>query len=151
MRHANTHANIMFSTLINFLNTFPEKITIAPSYTNLSKALEFTSKYFNKVGIIFIISDFIGLSNWEKNIYKVSQKHNIFSFQIYDPLDFTLVKAGYLSIIDPETNKRVIVNTDSKLVQEAYVNLMREKQEQLNIFLKKIGAKHFLIEKGDFL
>lgn len=151
LKHSATQSNIMFSTLMSFFNNLNEKITTESSFTNVSKVLEFTVKDFHKVGMVFLISDFINLNVWEKNIYEVSQKHNVYSFQIYDTLDFTLTKAGYLNIIDPETNKRIIVNTDSKKVQAAYNSLMREKQEKLQLFLKQINAKHFVIDKEDFV
>ena len=147
---ANSQANIIFQTLINIFNNLNEKITTVPSITSLSKALEFSKQYFHKKGMIFLISDFINISNWEKAIYQTVQKHNIYSFQIYDRLDFSLAKAGYITIIDPETNKRFFVNTDNKTVHESYMNLMQNKQEKLQSFLRKIGAKHFVIEKDDF-
>ena len=101
--------------------------------------------------MIFVISDFINISNWEKSIFETSQKQNIYLFQIYDPLDFSLPQKGYITLIDPESKQRCTVNTDSKIVQENYHNLMLEKQKRLKIFLESIGTHHLLIEKRDFV
>ena len=147
---ANTQANIIFQTLINYINNLNEKITTTPSNTNLFKALDFTKQYFRKKGMIFIISDLVNIERWEKIIYETAQKHNIYLFQIYDPIDFSLTKAGYITIVDPETNKRLFVNTDSKIIHESYVALMNTRQEKLKTFLKTIGVKHIVIEKTDF-
>ena len=116
-----------------------------------SSALDFAKRSFSKKGMIFIISDFINISNWEKPIFETSQKQNIYLFQIYDLLDFNLPKKGYIALIDPETKQRCTVNTDSKIVQENYHNLMLEKQKRLKIFLESIGTHHLLIEKKDFV
>lgn len=151
LRESLSQANIMFQTFLDFLNNknINAKTNLS-SITDLSQALEFTNKYFSKKGMIFIISDFINLTNWEKMIYLTSQKQNIYSFQIYDLIDYLLPEAGYITIIDPETNERCIVNTDSKVIQGNYETLMTNKQEKLNSFLKSIGATHLIIKKNDF-
>lgn len=151
LKEANLQANVMFQTLLNIFNNLSEKITRISSQTNLFSALEFTKQYFRKKGMLFIISDFVNIPGWEKIIYETIQKHNIYSFQLYDLIDFSLPKTGYITIIDPETNKRFLVNTDSKMIQDKYLNLMEEKQKKLESFLKTIGVKHFLIEKNDVI
>ena len=149
-QESNFQANVIFQTCLNFYNSLNKKITDAPTITNISKAIEFAKRYFNRKGIIFILSDFLNLSNWEKPIYETAQNQNIYSFQIYDPLDFILPKAGYITIIDPETKELCTVNTDSKTIQETYKKATIEKQEKLNNFLKTVGANHMLIEMDDF-
>lgn len=144
---AYTQSNVMFQTFINYLDKARIK---GISSTNLNKALEFTKRSFYKKGVIYLISDFINLSNWEKLIYATSQNQNIYSFQIYDQIDYNLPKSGYVSIIDPETNERFIVNTDSTKVQETYNVQMIKSQEKLTSFLKSIGVHHFLMESKDF-
>ena len=146
-------SNIMFQTLIGFYNnlvTLVKEETDKVKTTNLFKALEFTKRYFVKKGMIFIISDFINLTSWEKLIFETGQKQNIYSFQIYDPIDFNLPKTGYITIIDPETKELCTVNTDSKIIQETYYKFMIQNEEKLKRFLKSIGVNHMIIEKNDF-
>ena len=142
----NLQANIIFNTLLDLINN-PSSVSTS---TNLAKTLEFLNRYASKKGLIFIVSDFINITNWEKQIYNASQKQNIYSFQVYDSIDYELPKSGYLSIIDPESKQRIFVNTDIKRIQETYKLLMNKKQEHLVKFLKSIGAYHFVIEKKDF-
>lgn len=141
-----SQANIMFQTFLNFIHNLNNDITTTSSSTNLNKALEFTKRCFCKKGLIYIISDFINLSQWEKVIYQTSRNQNIYLFQIYDPLDFYLPKAGYVTIIDPETNKRCVVNTDNKTIQQAYSNNMNKNQNDLKLFLQNIEVHHIVIE-----
>lgn len=151
LSQANSQANIMFETLLDIAKD-PKNKTFSPlSFnTNLYKALEFTKKSLCKKGLIYILSDFVNLTGWEKSIFQASQNQNIYSFQIYDPIDFNLPKSGYITIIDPETKERCIVNTDNRNIQEAYSNEMKQKQEKLKKFLKSIGIEHLTIEKDDF-
>ena len=75
----------------------------------------------------------------------MSQTYNIYSFQIYDTVDYSLPTAGYVSIIDPETQNRFIVNTDNKLIQTAYENEMRTRNERLKLFLNNLNIHHTII------
>ena len=150
-RESLSQANIIFQAFLDFFNNIKKDSLNTSTNTNLSKAIEFTNRYFVKKGMIFIISDFVNIANWEKIIYETSQKQNIYSFQIYDSIDFSLPNSGYVSIIDPETNQRCIVNTDSKIIQETYQNLTNKKKEKLNSFLKSISVNHLVIEKNDFV
>ena len=152
-RESNSQANILFQTFMDFytnINSKIQKPATGDSNTNLALALEFANRYFCKKGLIIIISDFINLNNWEKAFYNTSQKQNIYSFQIYDPIDYQIPKSGYITTIDPETNKRCFVNTDNKIIQRTYHSLMIKKQEELQKFLKSINVHHVLIEKNDF-
>ena len=152
---AKTQTNLMFQTLIDILMNLNvnEKEMTSYNKTNIGKALEFSNEYFKKKGLVFIISDFVSLlpENWQKILFNTSQKQNIYSFQIYDPLDFELPKSGYITLIDPETNKRIIVNTDSSLVQKNYIKLMKHKQDKLAQFLRTTGINHIQIQKSDFI
>src|SRR3989338_8673711 len=49
---ANTQANVIFQTFINFIDNLNDKIPTSRVNTNLSKALGFTKKYFCKKGLI---------------------------------------------------------------------------------------------------
>ena len=143
-------ANLIFQTMLSIYRNLNNHVPNSGSYTNLSNALGLTKRYFQKKGIIFILSDFLNLSNWEKNIYEAAQNQNIYLFQIYDPLDFTLPNTGYVTIIDPETKKLCTVNTDNKKIQETYKSLMIEKQEKLSKFLQTISIHHTTIKTTDF-
>ena len=154
LSHTRSQINFMFETLLGVLDNAGEenkKKSSVQTVTNFSSALDFAKRSFLKKGMIFIISDFINISNWEKPIFETSQKQNIYLFQIYDLLDFTLPQKGYITLIDPETKQRCTVNTDSRIIQENYHDLMLEKQKRLKMFLESIGTHHLLIEKTDFV
>ena len=145
-----SQSNLMFQSLMHVYNSLSNKAVMSADYTNLAHALDLTKRYFLKKGLIFLISDFVNLTNWEKNIYEIAKNQNLYSFQIYDPLDFILPKSGYITLVDPETKKLCTVNTDSKILQEVYKTLVIQKQDKLNKYLKSIGVNHFVVDISDF-
>lgn len=148
--HTSNQANIMFETFFDFYQNLKDKTTDQPIFTNFVKAVSFSKQYFKRKGVVFILSDFLNLKGWKKAMFDLSQKQNIYTFQIYDPIDFSLSKTGYITLIDPETKERCFVNTDSKVVTETYNKLMKDKQEKMQKFLMTRGVKHMIIEKEDF-
>lgn len=148
--HTKSQANIIFESLIDYYHNLNNKISNESTQTNIYKALDFTKQFFSKKGVIFIISDFVNLHNFEKIFFETASKQNIYLFQIYDQIDYELPKAGYVTILDPETKELCTVNTDSKSIVESYKKLTLEKQDKLKRFIKTTGAHHFIIENSDF-
>lgn len=148
--HTKSQANIIFESLLDFHFNLKSKISTESSQTNIYKALDFTKQFFSKKGVVFIISDFINFHNFEKIFFETANKQNIYLFQIHDQIDYELPKAGYVTILDPETKEICTVNTDNKVIIENYKKLMYEKQEKLKKFIKSTGAHQFIIESSDF-
>lgn len=150
LSQSNYEANLIFNSLIHITSNLTKEIPLKSTFTDLNKALDFSNNYFHKKGLLLIISDFTNIKGWEKTIYNTAKKHIIYSFQIFDPVDFNIPLSGYLTLFDPETKKRIFVNTDNILIKDKYKNIIIEKQQYLTSFFHKIGAHHFVIEKADF-
>lgn len=148
---AYSQSNIMFQSLIKYYLDLEKNIFKKESSSNFSKAIDFTKQFIKKKGIVIVISDLLNIKDWEKSFFNLSKTHNVYLFQIYDSIDFEIQKMGYITLIDPETNEKFIVNTDSDSILENYKNSMKEKQEEVNHFFRLSEAKHILIEKYDFL
>ncbi len=144
-----TQSNIVFETLLDYYFNLGSKMSESSGRTNIYKALDFTKQYFPKNGVLFLISDFINLQNFEKIFFETANKQNSFLFQIYDDIDYQLPKSGYVSIIDPESKELITVNTDSKVIHESYSKAMLEKQNKLKEFINSIGAYHFVIKSDN--
>ncbi len=148
--NSKSQMNIIFESLVDYYFNLDSKVSNLRQNTNIFNALEFSKQYFSKKSIIFIISDFINLYNFEKILFETASKQNVYLFQMYDELDYKLPNLGYVNIIDPETKEYCTVNTDSKLIQKEYFKLMSSNNDKLSNLFKLSGAKHFLINEGYF-
>lgn len=142
-----TQANLMFDSLIKFRQDY----LTASCRTDYLKPVDFTKRYFLKKGFVFIISDLINAVLFKEKFFEISQKQNVYFFQIYDSLDFDLPSKGYVTFFDPETRKIFTVNTDNQSVKKKYNNYMKQQQDELCNFIKSVGGYHFLIERRDLL
>lgn len=107
--------------------------------TNINEALKFLSSVTKKKAIVFLLSDFID-DNYQKTLKIVANRHDITGIRVFDKRDEEMPNIGMVSIIDAETGKKYLVNTNSKSVRTQYkANALQLKNEFLNSF-KKSGA-----------
>ena len=116
----------------HILRIIHELISIKPENkkTNIKEAINFFNSINKKRSICFIISDFID-DNYIEIISIANKKHDVICVKIQDYLEQKLPKLGLLNILDPETGKRKIINSNKTI---------QKKQNNLNKKLAKKGV-----------
>lgn len=105
---------------------------------DLHNALKFSLKFLKTRGIMFIVSDFIGMKDdkWKTPLKWLSSKSEVICLMIRDPRDKILPKdAGQVLISDPYSHKTTLV--DSNLLREAYQSYVDQQEKEL----KKIARE----------
>ena len=90
------------------------------------------------------------MENLERSLFELSKIQNVYLLQIFELIDFNFDKNGFMYVFDPETNKKVIVNTDSTVLNQAFKDSMDQFQKKLESLSNKFGIKHILLKKEDF-
>ncbi len=90
--------------------------------TNLSLALEQTTKLLAKRSVVFIISDFQD-DHYEKALLMASKRHHIIPIVVEDPSENKLPQIGFLELEDPETGQRLILNSSDPQTQEKFTSI----------------------------
>jgi len=105
---------------------------------DLYNALQFPLTFINPGGIIFVVSDFIGIRDdtWIKPLKWLSAKHDVICLMIRDPRDKILPKdMGQVLVADPYSHREVLI--DSKLVREAYQAYAERQEKELERIAKE--------------
>jgi len=87
--------------------------------TDLTFALRYLSNVMKKKAIVFILSDFVD-SGYDNALKIVGKKHDVTGIRVYDKLETKLPKLGMVPMRDVESDKIVLVNTNSKTVRTSY-------------------------------
>lgn len=109
------------------------------SQTDIAEALKFLSNILKKKAIVFILSDFMD-SGYSKALKIAANKHDITGIRVFDKNEVEIPKLGLVQMIDQETGKIVLVNTNSKRVRETYAKKQRKKVDYFKENFKKSGA-----------
>jgi len=87
--------------------------------TDLTFALRYLSNVMKKKAIVFILSDFVD-TGYDNALKIVGKKHDVTGIRVYDKLETKLPKLGMVPMRDVESDKIVLVNTNSKTVRTSY-------------------------------
>lgn len=87
--------------------------------TDINQALRYLSNVMKKKAIVFILSDFMD-DAYENALKIVGRKHDVTGIRVYDKFEEELPALGMLPVLDAETGKTMLVNTNSKKVRTNY-------------------------------
>ncbi len=93
--------------------------------TDIAHALKYLSNVMKKKVILFILSDFMD-DDYDNALKIVGKKHDVTGIRIFDKYEAEIPKIGMVPMLDAETGKTILVNTNSKSVRNKYkVNYLK--------------------------
>jgi len=88
--------------------------------TDLAAMLRLADHVARRRSLIFVISDFIGDSDWEPGLTRLSQRHEVVALRIVDAMELDLPDLGLVLVEDAETGEQVFVDSSDPLFQQRY-------------------------------
>jgi uncharacterized protein (DUF58 family) len=107
--------------------------------TDLSEALRYLTNAIKKRCTAFILSDFVN-SDCEQALRIAANKHDVVALQIMDKGDMLLPDIGLAQILDPETGKKMVVDSSNYRVQQDYARWWHIQQKKNLETFKKSGV-----------
>ncbi len=87
--------------------------------TDIKQALRYLSNVMKKKVILFILSDFMD-DDYDSALKIVGRKHDVTGIRVYDKYEEEIPKLGMIPMLDAETGKTILVNTNSRMVRNNY-------------------------------
>ena len=81
--------------------------------TRLDVALEYLTKVIRRKSVAFVISDFFN-EGYAERLRIANKYHDLIAISLNDPRETGLPNCGLIELIDPETGKRVMIDTSDK-------------------------------------
>ena len=108
--------------LLNVITTFAPN----SSKTNLKKSLEQASRIIKRKSIVFVISDFIDTSVYQKPLRILRKHHDVIAIRIVDPREREIPDVGMIELEDDETGEQILVDTSDEGFRNLYSQLIAE-------------------------
>lgn len=109
--------------------------------TDLAKALRHFQARHRKRAVLFILSDFLDLSERDVHAMKLAAiKHDTIAVRIEDPLERELPSAGLIEFQDLETGKILLVDTSRSVFRERYTRAREKERNATESVLKAAGV-----------
>ena len=100
------------------------------STTDLSGALRFAQRVMKRRGIVAVVSDFQD-KGYERPLGILRRKHDVVALHLWDPREAEIPDAGLVTIVDPETGRRAIVDTADPAVRRRLRAATLEEAEEI--------------------
>jgi len=114
---------------------------------DLENALSFPLTYLKHKGVLFIISDFIGMKDesWKKPLKWLSTKFDVVCIMIRDPRDKIMPKdmKGQVLIADPYSEKELLI--DPKILGDVYFRYVNEQEKNIKNTMRECRSDFITI------
>lgn len=127
--------------LRHVLRIIRELLVYEPKYpeTDLGAALSYLGGVQRRLSICFLISDFI-CPDYTQKLAVTSRQHDLIAIGITDPYELDFPNMNLVTMVDLETGKSSVVDTSDAKVREHFQKVARDRLEQTDKLMKKIGA-----------
>jgi uncharacterized protein (DUF58 family) len=120
--------------------------------TPLGPALARAAAAARRRGLVAIVSDFRGPDDWARPMRDLAARHEVLAVEVRDPREQELPDVGHLSLVDPETGRRLRVDTRSRALRERFAAAAAAERDELARRLRRAGVDHVTLStRGDWL
>ena len=124
--------------LLHTLQLRPETAESGP--TRLHELLESGAKMIRRRSTIFVVSDFISETGWEKPLGMLAQRHEVIAVHLTDPLELELPDLGLIPIRDAETGEQLLVDTHDTGFRKRFARIAAQRESELRQSLTRAGV-----------
>jgi uncharacterized protein (DUF58 family) len=87
--------------------------------TSIQGGLDFLNRVLHRRTIVFLLSDFLD-RHFESSFKRTGRRHDLIAVRITDPREEDLPAVGLLELEDAESGERLLLDTNSRAVRDAY-------------------------------
>jgi uncharacterized protein (DUF58 family) len=110
---------------------------------HLTAALSSLERTQHRRGQVVVVSDFLDASDWQTSIRRLVWRHQVVAAHVTDPRELSLPAVGILGVVDPESGRRLHVQTNSTALRRRYEEAAAARHEQIRKMLTHAGADYF--------
>ena len=90
--------------------------------------------------LIIVVSDLIGTGEWDRQLLRLVQRHDVVALRVLDATDDELPDAGLIVVEDAETGEQLVVDSSDPLFRARYSAGVEERDELLDQRMRRAGV-----------
>jgi uncharacterized protein (DUF58 family) len=140
------------SGLLGLLTALHEETPAESGPTSFARAFRSVAGASRQRALVAIVSDFRGPHEWREALLALAGRHDVLAIEIRDPREQALPDVGELWLVDPETGRRLRVNTKSRQLRDRFAEAAEGERVALARMLAGLGVRHVVLStSGDWL
>ena len=112
---------------------------------DLSSALRAVGPLAKRRGLVVVVSDFLDPAGWERLLRSVRGRHEVLAVEVLDPRELELPPVGLLTLVDPETGRRIEVQTARNRVRRLYAEAAAGQRADIARALRGAAVPHLTL------
>ena len=108
--------------------------------TDLAAMLDAVAKLAKRRALIVVISDFIGVGDWERSLLRLVPRHEVVALRVTDAADDELPDAGFVLVEDAETGEQLLIDSGDPLLRARLGTLVGERDARLAAGMRRAGV-----------
>jgi uncharacterized protein (DUF58 family) len=108
--------------------------------TDLAAMLDAVAKVARRRALIVVISDFIGVGDWERSLLLLVPRHEVVALRVTDAADDELPDAGFVVVEDAETGEQLLIDSGDPLLRARLGTLVGERDARLAAGMRRAGV-----------
>jgi uncharacterized protein (DUF58 family) len=128
----------------------PETERVGP--TSLGAGLTQVARVARQRSLAIIVSDFRGPRDWRAPLLRLASRSAVVAVEIRDPREQELPNVGHVWLVDPETGRKLHVDTARRRLRERFAETAAAERADLERELASLGVPHLVLSTaGDWL
>jgi uncharacterized protein (DUF58 family) len=120
--------------------------------TSVGEALTQVARVARQRALVVVVSDFRGPRDWRSALLRLAARHAVVAVEIRDPREQELPNVGHIWLVDPETGRKLHVDTARRRLRERFALVAAEERAELARELASLGVPHLVLSTaGDWL
>ncbi len=112
---------------------------------DLAAALAAAERLARRRGFVAVVSDFLDAGPWPKALRVLASHHDVLAIEVVDPRELALPDVGTITMVDPETQRRRLVDTSSAVLRREYAAAAARQREEHRHHVRTSGADHLVL------
>jgi uncharacterized protein (DUF58 family) len=119
---------------------------------SLRDGLELADRLARQRALVVVASDFRGPRDWRSTLLRLSGRHAVLAVEIRDRREQELPGVGELRLVDPESGRRLRVDTSDRRLRERFAEAAAAERKDVAAEIVSSGARHVVLSTdGDWL
>jgi hypothetical protein len=108
--------------------------------TDLAAMLRLAATTARRRGVIVVISDFISDADWEPELTRLGQRHEVVCVRVVDPAELELPDVGLVLVEDAETGEQLLADTGDPVFRRRLAQQVAAREETLTDAMRRAGV-----------
>jgi len=113
--------------------------------TDLAAAIHSHLVSRRRRGLAVVVSDFLSPPGWDRPLRALAARHQVLAVEVIDPRELDLPNVGYLTLVDPETGRRMEIQTAKASLRQRYAEAATAQRAGIASAIRAAGAQHLVL------